>query len=212
MTDWSVGIGGDAPGGSEKPSDHEPSFAGAPNPTTKHPLSSLIGVFLRIGITSVGGGRHAYFHDAFVVHRGWIRGQDYAEDFALAHLLPGSNFVNVALLCGYRLHSAIAAPFLLLLALLPGIVLTIILMLVAFGSSSPAIDAALVGVRIGATALLLSTLLRMRRESVRTDFDRLIAVACFALMILGSPLLLTIGVMGALSIWWRRPSGGRTSQ
>lgn len=206
MTEGS-GLGVD---GSPANTDGIRGDAGSAQAPPRHqPLSELMRAFLKIGVISIGGGRHAYFHEAFVVHRRWIRGAEYAEDFALAQLFPGSNFVNVALLCAYRLRGVLAAPMLLLLTLLPGIVLTAALMLVAFESPSPTVDAALAGVRIGATALLMSTLLRMRRDSVHTGLDRLIAIACFMSMALGAPLVATLVILGTISIWWFRPSTGR---
>jgi chromate transport protein ChrA len=54
-------------------------------------LSRIIRVFAWTGLTSVGGGRYAFFYDAVVVRRPWVRSEEFVQDLTLCQFLPGPN-------------------------------------------------------------------------------------------------------------------------
>ncbi|HYB42376.1 MAG TPA: chromate transporter, partial [Candidatus Methylomirabilis sp.] len=66
-------------------------------------LSRLAAVFAWTGLTSVGGGRYAFFYDAVVVRRPWLRNDEFVQDLTLSQVLPGPNFSNLAVALGWRL-------------------------------------------------------------------------------------------------------------
>src|SRR5207247_11266799 len=67
------------------------------------PLWLLIRVFAWTGLTALGGGRSAYFYDAVVVRRSWVKTSEFVQDLTLSQLLPGSNFANLSVALGSRL-------------------------------------------------------------------------------------------------------------
>jgi chromate transporter len=66
-------------------------------------LSRIFGAFAWTGLTSVGGGRYAFFYEALVVRRPWVRNDEFVQDLTLSQLLPGPNLSNLAVALGARL-------------------------------------------------------------------------------------------------------------
>src|SRR5205823_4088265 len=64
-------------------------------------VSEVFFVFLHLGLTSFGGpiAHLGYFHDAFVIRRGWLDEKTYADLVALCQFLPGpaSSQVGIAI-------------------------------------------------------------------------------------------------------------------
>ena len=77
-------------------------------------------VFAWTGLSSLGGGRSAYFHESLVRRRGWIRHDEFVQDFTLSQVLPGPNFSNLAVVLGYRLAGFAGGVWGLLAVVLPG--------------------------------------------------------------------------------------------
>jgi chromate transporter len=78
----------------------------APSPVPSNKGSrwpEVLIVFLRLGLTSFGGpiAHLAYFRNAFVVHRGWLAEEAYAELVSLAQFLPGPASSQVGIALGY---------------------------------------------------------------------------------------------------------------
>ena len=59
-------------------------------------------VFLRLGLTSFGGpiAHLGYFHDEFVMRRGWLSERSYADLVALSQFLPGPASSQVGMAIG----------------------------------------------------------------------------------------------------------------
>ena len=95
-------------------------------------LLRLIVIFAWTGLSSLGGGRSAYFHEALVRRRGWIGHDEFVQDFTLSQMLPGPNFSNLAVVLGYRLAGFAGGVWGLLAVVLPGA----LILLVASGPSA----------------------------------------------------------------------------
>ena len=52
-------------------------------------IARVVRAFALTGILSIGGGRAAFFYDALVTRRRWMRAEEFLQDFTLAQLLPG---------------------------------------------------------------------------------------------------------------------------
>ena len=178
-------------------------------------LFRLIVAFAWTGISSLGGGRSAYFHEQVVVRRPWLTHQEFAQDFTLSQILPGPNFSNLGVVIGYRLgggRGATAAGFALLL---PGALALLALTVVYFKLGlTPDARPALRGMGAAVVGLVAMACARLARGVVRTPSAALVAVLTFAavgplhvntglaiLLALGASLLLRM--RGA-----RRPAGG----
>lgn len=76
--------------------------------------------FLLVGLTSFGGGRSAYFQDAFVTRRKWLTDEEFLEAVAVSQILPGPNIGNLAAYLGQRLRGAAGAVTAVLCLTVPG--------------------------------------------------------------------------------------------
>jgi chromate transporter len=169
--------------------------------------SRLARAFAWIGLTSIGGGRYAFLHDALVVRRSWVRNDEFAQDLALCQLLPGPNFSNLAVALGTRLSGWRGALCGGVALVLPGAIILLALGALYFRVGlAPGLShamrgtgAAVVGLVFVATASIASAALRGWRAI-------LIAAATFALV---GPLhvhtALAIALVAPASLWLQRP-------
>lgn len=97
------------------PSPSPPSEA-RPRPSLRETFRE----FLLIGLTSFGGGRSAYFQDAFVKRRKWVTEDEFLEAIAVSQILPGPNIGNLAAYLGQRLRGGQGAIIAVLCLTLPG--------------------------------------------------------------------------------------------
>ena len=185
-------------------------------------LLRLVAVFTWTGLSSLGGGRSAYFHDALVRRRGFVRHEEFVQDFTLSQVLPGPNFSNLAVALGYRLAGVPGGVWGLLAIVLPGALILLGLgALYARGAFSPTVTLLMRGLSAAVVGLVLVTTLRIilgsqrglgsqrARGSLRGG--RAIVVAALTFAAVGPLRLPTVGVvlvMAALSFWlqWSRPA------
>jgi chromate transporter len=110
-------------------------------------LGAILGVFLRLGMASFGGGLPGWMHHEVVRKRGWLDEERFMASLALGQVLPGPNSVNLALYIGQRLRGwpGAAAAFFGILGP-PFLFILVLAILQARLAGSPAIAAALGGV------------------------------------------------------------------
>ena len=77
-------------------------------------LCAILGVFLRLGMASFGGGLPGWMHHEVVRKRGWLDEERFMAGLSLGQVLPGPNSVNLALYIGQQLRgwAGAAAAFL----------------------------------------------------------------------------------------------------
>src|SRR5262249_49989250 len=170
-------------------------------------LSRLFSVFAWTGLTSVGGGRYAFFYDALVVRRPWVRSDEFVQDLTLSQILPGPNFSNLAVALGMRLGGAPGAFWGGVALMLPGALILLGLGVLYFrGAFAPStthamrgVGAAVVGLVFVATASIVPATLRGWRSIS-------IAAAIFVLVgPLGVAAALGILLVVPASVWLHRP-------
>src|SRR5262245_828228 len=83
-------------------------------------LSRIFLVFGWTGLTSIGGGRYAFFYDALVARRPWLRNEEFVQDLTLSQLLPGPTFSNISVALGLRLGGWRGAAIGAMALVLPG--------------------------------------------------------------------------------------------
>ncbi len=169
--------------------------------------SVLTQAFTWIGLTSIGGGRSAYFYDALVLRRRWVTDDEFIQGLTLSQLLPGPTISNLAVTLGHRLRGAAGAACASLGLLLPGAVILAAVSAVYFGRGvAPGVGAALRGMGGAVVGFMLVTLARMARTALRGRRAPWIAAAAFlAAGPLHLNLFLVILVVGAASLWLHRP-------
>ena len=174
-------------------------------------LLRLIAVFTWTGLSSLGGGRSAYFHEALVRRRRLIGHEEFVQDFTLSQVLPGPNFSNLAVVLGHRLGGVGGGLWGLGSVVLPGaLILLVAGALYVRGAFSPSATLLMRGLSAAVVGLVLITALRIMRGSLRGGRAMLIAAATFVAV--GPLRLPTVGVvlvMAALSfcLQWSAPPG-----
>jgi chromate transporter len=68
------------------------------------PLMSLFLSFLKLGMTSFGGGMVGWTHREVVEHRKWMTDEKFLQMLTIAQVLPGANPVNMAVYIGVQLR------------------------------------------------------------------------------------------------------------
>jgi len=165
-------------------------------------LPHLIRVFAWTGLTSLGGGRSAYFHDAVVVRRPWVRNDEFVQDLTLSQLLPGPNFANLAMALGCRLGGWRGGVW----ALLAVLILLLLAVLYFRGGFAPATTHAMHGMAATVVGLVLVTTARIVRASLHGRVALVVAVATFLLVgPLGVNTPLAIALVLPVALWWHRP-------
>lgn len=171
------------------------------------PVSRLIGVFMWTGLTSLGGGRSAYFHDAVVMRRRWLRHEEFLQDLTLSQLLPGPNFANLAVALGCRLAGWAGGAGALLAIVAPGAVILFVLTILYFrGGFAPATTHVMHGMAATVVGLVLVATARLVRASIRGRAGVAVAVVTFLLVgpfHVFTPL--AVALVLPVSLWWHRP-------
>jgi chromate transporter len=170
-------------------------------------LSRLVQVFGWTGLTSLGGGRSAYFYDAVVMRREWLKSHEFIQDLTLSQLLPGPSFANLGVALGVRLAGWRGGAWGAAALIVPGAAILLGLSLLYFHIGfTPKATSAMHGMGAAVVGLVFVTTVRMIRASIRGGRAILVAAAIFALV---GPLHVNTGlavlVMVPLSIWLHRP-------
>lgn len=159
----------------------------------------VLGVFLRLGLTSFGGpvAHLGYFRDELVVRRRWLSDAAYADLVALCQVIPGPASSQVGFALGLMRAGWVGA-----LAAFAGFTLPSALILMAAGAGAgalhgPAAMGALHGLKVAAVAVVAQAVTGMAR-TLCPDASRgaIAAAAVAALAILPGPA----GMAGAIAL------------
>lgn len=164
-------------------------------------LAELFVSFMRIGLSSFGGGLAAWTRREIVHRRGWLDDTQFLSGYALSQLVPGATNVNLAVFIGTLMRGRIGA-----LACFTGLTaLPVAGMLVAatlyMHGKSPWLSLALTGMGAVAIGLNLGTGVRLARRNIRGIIPSVIAAAiAVGIGILGIPLVYVLPVMIPVSL------------
>ena len=170
-------------------------------------LSRIVQVFGWTGLTSLGGGRSAYFYDAVVMRRAWLKSHEFIQDLTLSQLLPGPSFNNLGVALGVRLAGWRGGAWGALALLVPGALILLGLTLLYFHVGfAPNTTSAMHGMGAAVVGLVFITTARMIRASMRGGRTIVVAAAIFVFV---GPLHVNTGlvvlIMVPLSLWLHRP-------
>lgn len=173
---------------------------------TRPSLARLTAVFAWIGLASLGGGRSAYFHDALVARRHWLRDEEFLQDLALSQVMPGPNFSNLAVGLGYRLRGYGGACCALVALVLPGTLIFLALALFLRHGVAPDAAHMLLGMGAAVVGLIFVMTGRILRAGLRGRTALVLALGTFvAVGPLRLPTYLAIAAMIVLGFWLNRP-------
>lgn len=129
-------------------------------------IGKIFWIFFKLGLTSFGGpvAHLGYFHQEFVLKRGYISQQQYADLIALCQFLPGPSSSQVGMALGYRYGGYWGAVAAWIGFSLPSVVL---LILAALGLSTldQGLSVGLIhGLKIVAVAIVAQALWSMAKQ------------------------------------------------
>ena len=170
-------------------------------------LSDLFWSFTVLSMQGFGGVM-AIAQRELVERKRWLSREGFLADWSVAHVLPGPNIVNLAVIFGDRHFgvrgSAAAVAGLLVMPL-------VLILLLAWGFSTfgthPAIAGALKGVGVVVAALIAATALKLMPALAQHPGGRAFCVAVggltlVAILMLRWPLPWVLLGVGGLSVAW----------
>lgn len=171
------------------------------------PLSQVLRVFTLTGILSIGGGRAAFFYDALVRRRRWMRIDEFLQDFTLAQLLPGPTFSNLSITLGHRLGGVGGAFTGLVAVVVPGGIVLVVLAALYFARGlAPNASTLMRGMAAAVVGLVAVTTIRLAWPAMVDARAVLVAAVTFAAV---GPLHLNtpavIVAVAVVSLWLHRP-------
>jgi len=195
------------------PPPEEDRTSGTPDPAPQGSAAEVFRVFLGLGLTSFGGpvAHLGYFRDAFVVRRGWLGEQAYADLVALCQFLPGPASSQVGMAIGLR-----RAGFAGMAAAWAAFTLPSAVLMAAFALGAQALGAQdgagwLVGLKAAAVAVVAHALLGMATGLAAGRRRAAVAVVAMVLVLLlpsaaGQITAIALGAAAGL-LWLRTPAG-----
>jgi len=164
-------------------------------------LTTLMGVFIRVGMASFGGSTAAFLYREVVQTRRWMSEEEFLAALTLSQVMPGANPVNMSLYVGAQLRGGIGG-FVAAFGLVgpPFVVILILGGLYAQYGSAPVVQAVLAGIVAIGVAMVLQLGTQLARN-IRRLVPAIIAAAIFfAVGVLNWPMIPVVIVLAPLSI------------
>ncbi|HEX5281723.1 MAG TPA: chromate transporter [Micropepsaceae bacterium] len=165
------------------------------------PLSALMAVFFRVGITSFGGSTAAFLYREAVERRRWMDDHGFVTALALCQVLPGANPVNLAIYLGAQLRGGIGGTVAAIGLIFPPFCLILLLaVLYAQYGNLPLVHAILGGLAAVGIGMTLSVGAKLAR-TIRKPVPVAIAGSLFITVgILHWPMIPMVLLLAPLSI------------
>lgn len=173
-------------------------------------LWNIMTSYLKISLSSFGGGLSAWAQLVVVEERKWLTNEEFLSAFALCRILPGPNQVNFAIYVGLRLRGSPGA-----LAALSGLIVIPFAIVVTAGiayfhfQNIQSVSAALKGMAAVAVGMTLGMGVKLSLQYKFTPWTFGIMLASFVTIgVFRWPLLKVLAVLIPVSvvISWRNAS------
>ncbi|MGN8898065.1 chromate transporter [Flavonifractor sp. HCP28S3_F3] len=161
----------------------------------------LFWTFARIGVCTFGGGYAMLpiLQRELVEKRSWATEEELSDYFAIGQCTPGIIAVNTATFVGHKLKGAVGGVAATLGLVFPCLV--IIMLIAAFlqnFADLPVVVHAFNGVRACVCALILSSVLKLRKSTVVDKPTVVIFAVVLALAVVGNFVSFPANALGAL--------------
>ena len=147
-------------------------------------LWNLFITFSRIGLFTFGGGYAMLpmLQKEVVEKAGWATESEIMDYFAVGQCTPGVIAVNTATFIGYKNRGIIGAIFATLGLVFPSLIIIMILasFLQSF-STLPLVQSAFAGIRIAVIALIIDTVIKLFKSSIKDILGIIICLLAFIL-------------------------------
>jgi chromate transporter len=167
-------------------------------------LWELVLAFNQIALASFGGGLSAWSREIVVVEKKWMHEEEFLSAATMCRILPGANQVNMAVFIGTKFHGipgAIVAVF--GLCAIP--VILVLGLAVAYFQFHhvPSLQKILHGAAAAAVALTIAMAVKTGQKCLHELPAILLFLATLMMNgLLRWPLLLTLAILGPLSLAW----------
>ena len=166
--------------------------------------------FFRIGLLTIGGGYAMLpmLEKEVVEKNKWSTDEEVMDSYALAQSIPGIIAVNTAAFLGTKWNGFLGAVFAVLGIISPSII--IILIISTFFMRMQNIEAvvsAFKGIRIAVLALLIMSLIKMIKKSIKDWYGILLAILSFVFVVFidVSPIIVIIAAaLVSILIYYRK--------
>ena len=78
-------------------------------PERKVPLADIFSSYMKIALSSVGGGLSGWVQQEVVENRRWLTSDEFLSGLAMCQILPGPNQIILSVFIGTRLRGALGA-------------------------------------------------------------------------------------------------------
>lgn len=171
-------------------------------------LVDLFVSFFKIGLFTFGGGYAMLpmLQREIVDHHEWVTEDEVLDYYAIAQCTPGVIAVNTATFVGTKLRGALGGAVATFAVILPSIIIiTIISTILENFSSYAVVQHAFAGIRIAVAALVVVTVAKLYRKSVKGALGNGIFAGSLLLLSLFdvSPVLIVaiVILIGAAIVW-----------
>jgi chromate transporter len=174
-------------------------------------LPALALAFLRIALSSLGGGLSAWALRVIVEERRWLTEEEFLTAFTLCRIVPGMNQINMAVYVGTHFRGLPGAAAALIGLTLVPLVIVLVLGALYFEhhGRTTAVASAMTGLVAVAAGMTLSVGVKLGLGYVRQPVALALALAAFVgVAYLHLPLLLVLGLLAPIGIAWYRPRSG----
>ena len=172
-------------------------------------LFALALAFLKIAISSLGGGLSAWALRVIVEERRWLTEEEFLAALTICRILPGPNQVNMAVYVGTRFRGLPGA-----VAALAGLTLVPLGLVLGVGAlyfghrDNHGLRAVMTGLAAAAAGMTLSVGVKLGAGYLRQPMAMALAALAFVTVgYLKWPLLLVIGTLGPMGVLWYRWQG-----
>ncbi|MDD6308068.1 MAG: chromate transporter [Clostridia bacterium] len=174
----------------------------------------LIVSFFKIGLFTFGGGYAMLpvIEREITDKRQWCSTDELLDCYAIAQCTPGVIAVNTATFIGYKIKGAWGGVVATAAVVSPSlIIISIIAAFIQNFAGLSVVQHGLAGIRIAVSALVINTLIKMFRKSVKGATGVLIFLAALALtLFMGiSPLYIVLGAIAVGLLLGALQKGGR---
>lgn len=155
----------------------------------------LFWVFMRVGAMTFGGGYAILpiLQRELVEKRKWVTDEDLTDYYAIGQCTPGIIALNVSTFIGRSkagVLGAIAAAF--GFELIPLIIILVISLFLEGFADNEYVQHALAGINVCVCVLILNTLLKLRKSTLKGAFSLVVFFVVFALAAMGKFLPFSI--------------------
>ncbi len=161
----------------------------------------LLWTFFKIGFFTFGGGLAMipFIEQEFIDKKKWITRDEMTEMIALAQSFPGIIAVNVSILIGHKMAGKMGSVLAAIGTILPALISIVLILTVLKGfEDNEYVQMVFVGIKAASAALILDTVIRLARKTLKINFDWVIAGVAFVIVMLNFSAAWSV-VVGAVA-------------